>query len=63
MKDPTLRKIIQQDVLDGREVGVRGTPTIFINGRRLKKRSLEGFQSIIDKLLQNLAKTATKPSS
>lgn len=52
MKDPALRKIIQQDVIDGRNAGVRGTPTIFINGRRLQNRSVARFQSIIDKLLQ-----------
>lgn len=52
MKDPALMKIIRQDVIDGRNAGVRGTPTIFINGRRLQNRSLAGFQSIIDKLLQ-----------
>ena len=62
-KDPALRNIINQDLRDGRKAGVRGTPTIFINGRRLKNRSLEGFRSTIDKQLQKLGKTATKPSS
>ena len=52
MKDPAIMKIIRQDVIDGRKADVRGTPTIFINGRRLQNRSLAGFQSIIDKLLQ-----------
>jgi len=51
MKDPALFKIIQQDIIDGRNAGVRGTPTIFINGRRLKNQSIEGFQGVIDKLL------------
>jgi protein-disulfide isomerase len=63
MKDPTLTKIIQRDVQDGRKVAVRGTPTIFINGRRLKDRSLKGFQAAIDKQLQKLGKAATQPSS
>jgi len=62
-KDPALQNIINQDLRDGRKAGVRGTPTIFINGRRLKNRSLEGFRSIIDKQLQKHGKTATKPSS
>jgi protein-disulfide isomerase len=49
--------------LEGRRAGVRGTPTVFINGRRLKDLSLKGFQAAIDKQLQKLGKTATQPSS
>jgi len=49
--------------LEGRQAGVRGTPTIFINGRRLKDRSLKGFQAVIDKELQKMGKAATQPSS
>jgi len=39
---------IQQNIREGAMAGVRGTPTIFINGRRLKKRNLAGFSAIID---------------
>jgi len=49
--------------LEGRQDGVRGTPTIFIKGIRLRDRSLKGFQAAIDKQLQKMGKTATKPSS
>jgi protein-disulfide isomerase len=28
---------------NGRQVGVRGTPTVFVNGKILKKRNLNGF--------------------
>jgi protein-disulfide isomerase len=42
--------------MEGRLIGVRGTPTVFINGRRLKDRSLNGFQQIIDSELAKLAK-------
>jgi len=31
---------------------VRGVPAVFINGRKLKQRSLEGFSEIIDKELE-----------
>jgi hypothetical protein len=31
---------------------VRGVPAVFINGRQLKQRSLEGFSEIIDKELE-----------
>ena len=62
-KDPATERRIKQDLSDGRRAGVRGTPTIFINGIRLRDRSLNGFQAAIDKQLQKLGKTATKPSS
>ena len=50
-KDPTIERRVKQDLSDGRQAGVRGTPTIFINGIRLKDRSLKGFQAAIDKQL------------
>jgi protein-disulfide isomerase len=52
MKDPEISAKIQRDVIDGQKAGVRGTPTIFVNGRRLKNRSLQGFQELIDKALK-----------
>jgi protein-disulfide isomerase len=39
---------INRDIKDGKNIGVRGTPTIFINGKFLKKRSLSGFSELID---------------
>jgi protein-disulfide isomerase len=33
---------------DGVAVGVRGTPSIFVNGRQLKQRSLAGFKAVIN---------------
>ena len=62
-KDPAIQRKVRQDLSDGRRAGVRGTPTVFINGRRLRDRSLKGFQEVIDKQLEKLGKTATKPSS
>ncbi len=62
MKDPKITAMIRRDVRDGAQAGVRGTPTIFINGRRLNDRSLEGFQATIDTELQKLGKKAAKPT-
>ena len=62
MKDPKITAMIMQDVREGAQAGVRGTPTIFINGRRLNDRFLEGFQAAIDKELQKLGKKAAKPT-
>jgi len=62
-KDPAIQAKVRRDLSDGRRAGVRGTPAVFINGSRLRDRSLKGFQAAIDKKLEKLGKTATKPSS
>jgi protein-disulfide isomerase len=48
MENPALTAMVQRDLQGGVQVGVRGTPTIFINGRRLNQRSIAGFKEIID---------------
>ncbi len=48
MKDPAIQKLIIRDVKNGREIGVRSIPTVFINGKLLKDRRLHGFQRMID---------------
>ena len=45
---PEVRKRINTDVQDAQKAGVTGTPTIFINGRLLKNRSMQGFQQMIN---------------
>jgi protein-disulfide isomerase len=54
MLDPGIQARIRQDMRDGSKAGVRGTPTIFVNGKRLRDRSLKGFQTAIDKELEKL---------
>ena len=54
-KDPRIRAMINQDVSEGNRAGVRGTPTVFINGRLLRNRSPAGFQELIEKALQKTA--------
>lgn len=51
-KDPGIGKIINRDLSEGNRVGVRGTPTVFINGRLLRNRSQAGFQAMIEKTLK-----------
>ena len=48
MGSSRLNKIVSSDIAEAGRLGVTGTPTIFINGRRLKQRSLVGFQAMID---------------
>ncbi len=48
MKLPDIESLIVRDVKNGRQVGVRGTPAIFINGKILKNRSFHGFNKRIE---------------
>ena len=56
MQNPALAGLVQRDLKDGVAVGVRGTPSIFVNGRQLKQRSLPGFKAAIDAELQKAKK-------
>lgn len=49
MKDPELKAIVGRDFQEGAKAGVRGIPTIFVNGRLLRNRSFQGFQAAIEK--------------
>jgi protein-disulfide isomerase len=51
MTDPDNYKRIDADMKEGFKAEVRGVPTVFINGKRLKHRSLAGFQTMIDAAL------------
>ena len=54
MKDPKMQARISQDIQDGKKMGVTGVPTIFVNGKRLRQRSLQGFRAIIEKELAKI---------
>ncbi|MBT8368590.1 MAG: thioredoxin domain-containing protein [Deltaproteobacteria bacterium] len=56
MRDPEILARIQQDKRDGSRAGVRSTPTVFVNGKRLKNRSLKDFQTAVDRELEKLGK-------
>lgn len=59
-KSPALVARVNRDLQQGQKHGVRGTPTIFVNGRRLENRSLQGFRQAIERELRQ--KTATDSS-
>ncbi len=54
-KDPRIRAMINRDLVEGNQAGVRGTPTVFINGRLLRNRNPAGFQELIEKALKKPA--------
>jgi protein-disulfide isomerase len=39
---------IDREMAEGRSADVTGTPTIFVNGKRLQNRSIEGFKQAIE---------------
>ncbi len=45
-------KLIQDDINLGSKSGVRGTPTLFINGKRMRGRAINDFKATIDGILK-----------
>lgn len=59
MNDPAMQQRVRDDLQQGTAAGVRGTPTVYINGRKMPYRlSLAGFRKAID---EALAKPQTSP--
>jgi protein-disulfide isomerase len=46
---------VQQDLQEGYRLGVNATPTVFINGRRMRERTPEFLKSVIDATLKSPA--------
>jgi protein-disulfide isomerase len=60
MSAPEIEQAVRKDMKDGQAVGVVGTPTVFVGGKRLQKASVEGFKEMIDEALKN--RDGKKPS-
>jgi len=54
MKNPEIRAKIQKDILDGHQAAVTGTPTVFVNGRRVRDWSRNGLQILINRELTKI---------
>lgn len=48
-----VKKAVQADMRLAQKAGVRGTPTIFVNGKLLRNRSIAGFKEMIDPMLKD----------
>jgi protein-disulfide isomerase len=53
---------VEHDIEDGQQYGIRGTPTVFVNGVQLVNLSAESLRAAIDRALAQ-KKTATTPAS
>lgn len=49
MKNPKIDEIIKQDREDANALGVRGTPTIFVNGKQLQELSHKDLFDLVEK--------------
>jgi len=55
MKDPAMQQEVAADMQLGAAAGVRGTPSVYVNGAALKDRSVNGFRQAIEAELRKAA--------
>jgi len=48
MNSSTVDNLIKRDLRNGIQIGVRGIPAVYINGKILRNRKLEGFSRAIE---------------
>ena len=48
MQSPAIKSLIARDMDNGRQIGIRGTPTIFINGKAFNNRRLPEIYKVIE---------------
>jgi len=48
LKDPALEQALVKDAKDGADAQVTGTPSLYVNGRKVYDRSFEGFKKMIE---------------
>jgi protein-disulfide isomerase len=53
-KAPEVNGQIQSDMRIAREIGINSTPTVFVNGRQQRNRSLEGLSAAVEAELKRL---------
>jgi protein-disulfide isomerase len=56
LADPKHEKHVDKDTQDAVSAGITGTPTIFVNGRIVAVRTVEGFKAMINEELNKKKK-------
>ncbi|MCA1630089.1 MAG: DsbA family protein, partial [Acidobacteria bacterium] len=46
---------VERDLLDGRQLGINATPTLYVNGRPLDDRTYEGLKAAVEAALKEKA--------
>jgi len=47
-KNPAIAAKIRQDYEEGIRLGIRGVPTVFINGKKMRDRSIQSLEAAIE---------------
>ena len=47
-KSASISNLVNRDSMEARRIGIRSTPSVFINGKLLKRRNMKNFQLRID---------------
>jgi protein-disulfide isomerase len=55
LRNPRVTAHVQEDLNEAVRIGVRGVPTVFINGKRLRDRSYESMAAAVEKELKKLS--------
>jgi protein-disulfide isomerase len=50
---PEVQQQVEKEMAEGRAADVSGTPTFFVNGKRVMNRSFEGFKDMVDAALKD----------
>ena len=53
-KNPAILEQIRQDYEEGIRLGLRGVPTVFINGKKMRQRDMETLEAAIDAELEKV---------
>jgi len=46
------RQLIQEDIKNGKAIGVRGTPSVFLNGKRIENKDISNLPALISRALR-----------
>jgi protein-disulfide isomerase len=50
---PEVQQQVEKEMAEGRGADVTGTPTFFVNGKRVMNRSFDGFKDMIEAALKS----------
>jgi len=56
MQSPILREKLTKDMTEANNLGITGTPAVFVNGRKVNQRTVEEMQRLIDESIQKQKK-------
>jgi predicted DsbA family dithiol-disulfide isomerase len=52
MNSPAIQNLVARDANEGRRIGIRGIPTILINGKITDRRALVDLQAVVEEELE-----------